>query len=456
MKLFVKKLFLILLTFSVLPAQQNPNRLKIVGDTLVGKVVDGLSIREVIGNVIITQDDIKITCNKAIQYISSNNAELIGNVVIVQDSVIIKTERGRYFGDIKIAYGDSTVYLNNKELDLVADKGNYNLSTKIANFFGNVSFKDSITSLTSTKLVYNKAVEEIVAVGNVVVSDTASIVKADSLIHNRETQFTEGFDNVIIENTENDLTIFGDHLLDNKQEKISKITGDPFLTQIEKLSDGSFDTLFIKSKILEARNDSSSSLFAIDSVKIIRGDFLSNNDYTIYDRGNGKITIFKQEDKKTPILWYENNQVVGDSIYILLDSNKIKNVDIIKDAIIISEDSTFQFRFSQMSGDSIHLSFKNGKLSQTKVRGNVLSIYYLYEDKEPNGLLKSSAKEITIDFENTKVTDVKMFGSPISEYHPENLVINNEKQFTLPSFYIHTNKPKKVEFKSKFLKSKLK
>ena len=115
--------FLLLIGFfssSILLGQPNPNRLKILGDSLKGKVVDGQNIREVIGNVIITQDDIKITCNKAIQYISSNNAELIGNVIIVQDSVIIKTERGRYFGNIKIAYSDSTVYLNNMELDLIA------------------------------------------------------------------------------------------------------------------------------------------------------------------------------------------------------------------------------------------------------------------------------------------------------------------------------------------------
>jgi lipopolysaccharide export system protein LptA len=445
-----------LLFFFPLFGQQNLNKLKIVGDSLKGKVVDGLNVREVIGNVKITQDDITITCNKAIQYMSSNNAELIGNVIIVQDSVIIKTERGRYFGNLKIAYSDSAVYLNNEEMDLVADKGNYNLNTKVAIFFGNVSFKDSVTSLTSNKLVYKKAIEELVAVGSVIVSDTTSIVKADSLIHNRDTQFSEGFENVVIENTENQLTIFGDHLLDNKKDKLSKISGDPFLTQIEKLSDGSFDTLFIKSKILEARNDSSSSLYAIDSVRIIRGGFLSNNDFTIYDRRNEKITIFKQEEKETPILWYDNNQVVGDSIYIVLDSSKIKNVDIIKNAILISEDSTYEFRYSQMSGDSISLSFDKGKLSQTNVKNNVLSIYYMYEDKEPNGLLKSSANEITIEFEDSKVTDVKMYGSPISEYHPENLVKDNEKSFTLPSFFIYGNKPNKSEFKSKFLKHNLK
>lgn len=436
--------------------QDSPNRLVINGDSLKGKVVDGQNIREVLGNVVITQEDIRITCNKAIQYIKSNNAELIGNVIITQDSVVIKTERGRYFGNIKIAYSDSAVHLNNKEMNLIADKGNYNLQTKIANFFGNVNFKDSVTTLKSHKLVYKKKLEEIVAVGSVQVSDSTSIINADSLIHNRNSRFSEGFNNISIENIENNLTIFGDHLIDDKDSNLAKISGNPFLVQIEELENGTFDTLFIKSKYLESRKGSGTSLFAIDSVKIIRGDFLSNNDYTIYDKDADKITIFKQEDKEKPVLWYANNQVVGDSIYIYLDSSKISKVNIIKDAIIISQDSTYQFRFNQMSGDSIKLGFKESKLNNTVVNGNVLSIYYMFEEGEPNGLLKSSAKEIGIYFEDGLVSEVKMFGSPISEFHPENLVIDNEKSFTLPSFYLYENKPQKSEFKSIFLKSKLK
>ncbi len=449
-------IWILFVTSIIIYGQENVSKLKIVGDSLKGKVVDGRSLREVIGNVVITQDDVTITCNKAIQFIAANNAELIGNVVIIQDSVIIKTERGKYFGTSRIAMSDSSVHLNNRKMDLTADKGNYNLETKIANFYGNVNFRDSVTNLSSQSLVYKKDIEEIIAVGSVVVSDTASNIKADSLIHFRNTRFSRGFGNVIVESNENNLTIFGDTLVDNKLENVTKILGNPFLTQIEELNNGKFDTLFIKSKVLESRNDSTESLYAIDSVQIIRGGFLSNNDFTIYSRSGEQIKIFKQENKSTPVLWYENSQIIGDSIYIALDSSKIKNVDIIKDAILISQDSTYEFRYNQMSGDTIHLSFENSKLSQTKVNGNVLSIYYLYEEEEPNGLLKSSANEIVIVFEDSKVSEVKLFGSPISEFHPENLVINNEKSFTLPSFFIYPNKPDRFKFKSIFLKNKLK
>jgi len=441
------------LLISVIPAlsyaQISGNRLIIDGDVLKGKTVDGINIREVIGNVVITQEDVRITCEKAIQYISSNNAELIGNVVITQDSVTIMTERGRYFGNIKIAYSDSAVYLNNGKLDLIADKGNYNLDTKIANFFGNVEFKDSVTSLKSTKLVYYKDLEKIIAVGSVIVSDSISKIYSDSLVHNRDTRFSEGIGNIKIFSSDNDLTIYGDTLLDDKINDFSKISGDPYLIQIEELNDGTFDTLYIKSLLMESNKDSAGSvLVATDSVKIIRGNFSSKNDFTIYNGRAEKITILRQSNKDAPILWYENNQAVGDSIYINLDSSKISSVDIIDDAILISKDSLYEFRFNQMSGDTISMGFTKGKLSKTEVSGNVLSIYYLYEEGEPNGLLKSSADEIDIYFRDGRVNEVKMFGSPISEYHPENLVIDNEKNFTLPSFFVYPGKPKKSEFRS--------
>jgi len=195
--------------------------------------------------------------------------------------------------------------------------------------------------------------------------------------------------------------------------------------------------------ILEAKKDSGNILIAIDSVKILRNNFSSVNDYTIYNKKSGEITILKKENKAVPVLWYDNSQITGDSIFIYIDSNKVKGVDVFNEALLISADSLYINRYNQISGDSIKMNFTDGKLSNTIVKGNVLSIYYLFEDKEPNGLLKSSAKKLKIIFKNNKVSDVKMYGSPMTEFHPEKLVKGNEKGFTLPTFYLYNNKPEK-------------
>ncbi len=49
---------------------------------------------------------------------------------------------------------------------------------------------------------------------------------------------------------------------------------------------------------MEVNSDSSKELIAKDSVKIIRGDFLSSNDYTIYNQSEELITILRQNEKQ--------------------------------------------------------------------------------------------------------------------------------------------------------------
>ncbi|MCK7524562.1 MAG: hypothetical protein MZV64_46565 [Ignavibacteriales bacterium] len=77
---------------------------------LVGKMVNGESTREVYGNVVLTQGDVIITCDKAIQFISRNDAELIGNVIVKKDTLTIKTPRGFYYGNLAKTRSNAGVY----------------------------------------------------------------------------------------------------------------------------------------------------------------------------------------------------------------------------------------------------------------------------------------------------------------------------------------------------------
>ncbi len=75
--------------------------------------------------------------------------------------------------------------------------------------------------------------------------------------------------------------------------------------------------------------------------------------------------------------------------------------------------------------------------------GGVLSIYYIFDDAKPNGLIKVSSERAVISFIKGQVNGIKMYGEPNSEYHPEILVKGKEKDFTLPSFIIYKNRPTK-------------
>ncbi len=437
--------FLIIITFSVsLFSQEESEVVTVIGDSLVGKYVNGESVREVIGHVKMNQGSIKITCNKAIQYLRRNEVELIGDVVITQDSVTILTDRGYYFGKDKISYSDTGVILNDGHSTLSAQNGYYYFDEKRAFFYENVMLEDSVTTLLSDKLTYLHEEDKAVAFGNVQIEDSTSTIYADSLIHYKDYNVSYAFNNIKITNKRNNIIITGNELIDLGDSNYTRITGLPVLTQIDTADDGNIDTLIISSLVMEAVEDSISRLIVTDSVKIVRGDFSSVNDQSIYYRSEDKILTYKiNPESKPPVLWYENTQLLGDTVNIFLNDNKIEHIHITKNAFILSEDVDYEFRYDQISGKVIKMYFENNKLSKTVVNGNVLSIYYLYEDEGPNGLIKSSSENATIKFDKNRVADVRLYGTPASEYHPENLVVGKEKDFTLPSFIIYKNKPTK-------------
>ncbi|MCF8412928.1 MAG: LPS export ABC transporter periplasmic protein LptC [Melioribacteraceae bacterium] len=441
-------LFNIFFTFffcSLLLAQNDDVR--VVGDKLTGKVINGENVRIVDGNVVITQQDVRITCDKAIQYFTQKKIELIDNVVITQDSVKIETEKAFYFSDSKYAFTETFLTLQKGNSNLEADRGEYFTEEELAIFYGNVSLVDTSTNLKSQKLYYYSEIEKIIAIRDVNVFDDSSSLFADSLIYYRNSKFTNAFKNVSILDIANRLTIFGEEFLSEGDSNKTIITGSPFLFQVDSSDSGRKDTLFIKAERFETSEIPDSRLVATDSVKIIRGLFSSVSNSAVLFRDDDIIEINRLEkDVDPPVLWHDNSQLVGDSIKIYLKSNSLDYVDIRKDAFILSRSKEYPERYDQISGKKIIINFDSSKIKRTDVTEDVLSIYFTYDEGEPNGLIKSSAERTILDFKENQVVKVRMYGDPISEYHPENLIEGIELEFSLPSFFIYSNRPNKELF----------
>ncbi len=456
-------LIILTLLFSSAYAQQDDNYITVVGKKMIGKTVNGEAIREVFGDVVVTQGNIRITCNHAVQYISNNNAELIGDVVLTQDSLTITTGHGFYYGFEKKAESNSGVILNDKKVVLSADTGEYFFELDKAYFRHNVKLYDTSTTLTSNILTYYKNEDRMTAKGDVKIVNKESIITADSLEHFRNTRITYAYQNVKIKNSKNNVEIYGDHLEDYAKRLYTLVDLNPLLIQVDTIYTGpqdsltnktdnqmsdsfKLDTLIMKSRKMEAFRDSSNIFKATDSVKIVKDKFASINDLTIYYREDQKIITKKVgKESKQPILWYGNSQLTGDSVTIFVRDNTIRLLDVDRNAFLLSQDSTYTNRFNQLSGSRIEVEFAGGDISKTEVFGGIHSIYYLFEDNTPNGLTKSSSESATINFEDRKVNTVRLYGSPSSEYYPENKVEGKELSFTIPGYVFYKNRPSKDE-----------
>ncbi len=445
----IKFVILFFLLIANLFAQED-NIIRVVGDSLVGKKINGESIREVHGNVVMMQGAVKITCAKAIHNLTKNEAELLGNVIVTQDSITIYTDIGFYNGNSKIAFSKSGVTYFDGHVHLKAKNGFYYFDEKKAFFYENVKLNDSVSVLTADTLTYYDNEDKAVAVGDVIVQDTSAIIYADSLIHFRNEKITFAYKNIRIIDPANRLLISGDKLEDYHDKNFSRITGNPFLIKIDTTNSNKLDTLIITAKMMEAYGDSAKRLIAKDSVKILRGEFASINNYSIYYQTSQHLYTHKNEDDKLPpVLWNQNTQFIGDTVNIFLKDNRLDRLNLNSNALIISSNEKYEFRYDQISGNNINLFFGDNGLEKTEVNGNVLSIYFLYEDGEPNGLVKSSAEKSIILFDGKNVVKVMYYGNPNNEYHPEKLIAGKEKDFTLPTFIIVQNRPRKEELLSK-------
>jgi len=438
-----------------LHSQSEDEKITVIGDSLVGKVVDGESVREVVGNVKLSQGNVFVTCNKAIQYLARNEAELIGNVIATQESLTLKTEKGYYFGNLKKTKSTSGIILDDTEVVLSADSGEYFFDEARAFFQTNVKLVDSATTLMSEELTYLKNLDKSIAIGNVNINDRDNIITADTLTHLRGAKYSIADGNVSIKNLRDNLTIFGEHLEDNGQLKYTLINKNPLLIQVDTTFNTdevdqnrvSIDTLLIKSKVMESFRSETNVFKATDSVKILRGGFASVNDLTTYYRDEEKIITDKiREDAARPVLWYENSQLMGDSITIYLEDGQIKNLAVNNNSFMLSQNRIFDKRFDQTSSDGIDLYFFENRLERAEFTGIVQSIYFLYDDDVPNGLIKSTAHKAVIIFKDNEIDQVRLFGSPTSEYHPEVKVEGLERTFTLPKFVLKENRPLKKDF----------
>jgi len=253
-RILILSIYIILICLP-LYSQSADERITVIGDSLIGKIVDGQSVREVVGNVKLNQGNVSITCNRAIQYLASNEAELIGNVFAKQDSVTLQTEKGYYYGNLRKTKSTSGIILNDTKVILSADSGQYFFDDAKAFFQTNVKLVDSLTTLIADELTYYRDEDKSVAVGDVNISDKSNIIYADTLTHFRKKKFSIADGHVSISNLRDNLTIFGSHLEDDAELKYTLINKNPLLMQVDTSitrDDSlrvivSIDTLMIKS-----------------------------------------------------------------------------------------------------------------------------------------------------------------------------------------------------------------
>ncbi len=403
-------LLLSLFLFSVPVKAQQPVRL-IHADSLVGYTVNGDAYRELVGHVQLEQDSTTLSCDRALQNLTRDSVSLYGDVHVNDDTLTLITQRAHYSGNTKTVTSHAPVYLNDRRRTLTANSGSYDAESKIARFYGNVFVHDSSSWLKSDTLYYYRIPDSTIANGN-----------------------------VRIKSLDNNVTIYGARFRNYGKKNYSRMTGKPLLVQIDTASDGRIDTLMITGKTMEAYRDSANDRFvAEDSVNIVRGSLSARCGYGIYLSSDSLVIL-----QKSPVVWYEDNQLSGDSIAVYIRNKNISKVFVSGAAFAVSQsDSLHTERFNQLKGKQLTMYLHDRKVSRIIVESNATSLYYLYDKNKPNGANKVSGDRVVMYFTGGKIDKISVINGVEGDYYPENMVKDKSGAYNLAGFRYYKTRPLK-------------
>lgn len=378
-------------------------------DSVQVRVIDGEAVREAIGHVVISQGRVEIACDRAKEFVEKGIINLNGNLVIRDEKTTMRAPRGIYHKADRRAEAFDQVVLDDGSVRLTSKYGEYLADPRIGFFRGDVRIVDTASTITSDSLTYFRNTRQSIAEGRVRIVNEPDhvVITGGKLEHDAGTQF-------------------------------SRMGINPVLIQRDSLSSGAADTLVVRSQIMEAYRDSTKRFVAIDSVKIVRADLAGIAGLAVFFTEGDSIQL-----RRSPVVWYGETQISGDSMNVYLVHRKLHQVDVIGNAGALSRsDSLYPHRLDQVVGESMRLTFGDTALSRIDVDVHAISVYHLYEDTLGNGLNKISGDRLIMHFAGGKVSSIRILGGVEGQYVPENLARDREEQYALPGLLWRTDRPR--------------
>lgn len=138
---------------------------------------------------------------------------------------------------------------------------------------------------------------------------------------------------------------------------------------------------------------------------------------------------------RDPVVWSKDAQVLGDTIYALLDSNKIHEVYVPKNAIMIQQNGKEAYgMFDQIQANRLHAFFVNNELDSALAYPNAETIYFpTDEDSAYLGASKASSERLKMRFKERKIwqvhylKDFKQVMTPMKDVDPASFRLSRFK-----------------------------
>ena len=326
---------------------------------------------------------------------------------LMDEENVLTSEWGEYSPATKISVFNYDVKLVNPKFTLTSDTLRYSTATKIANILGPSDIVSDDNHIYSELGFYNTQIGQAELLDRSVLTNEGKRLIGDSLFYDRVKGYGEAFDNVIMTDTVNKNMLTGDYCYYNELTKYAFATKKAVVVDY---SQG--DSLFMHADTLQMYTYylNTDSMFretrAYHKVRMYRADVQGVCDSLVFSSKDSCLTMYYD-----PILWNNNQQLLGEKIMIYMNDSTIDWAHIQNQALSVEQlDST---SYNQVTGKEMKAWFQGGEMRKVDVIGSVRLVYYPMEsDSTLIGMNVSETSLLNMFLENRKMK--KMIMSPKS------------------------------------------
>ena len=405
------------------------------------------------GSVHFTHQGARLYCDSAYFYEASNSFEAFGHVKMYQgDTLSLVSDYAYYDGNEQMArarynvvlkHKKTTLYTDSLDFDrlydnayffeggkmidgnttLTSDWGEYNTKSKMSVFNYDVKMQSPKFFLTTDTLYYDTrtSVAHIVGPSNItsgeshiyseqgyydtklerarlmnrsVLSNGGKMMVGDSVYYDSQQGFSQAFRHVVYVDSVNRNKLTGNY------GEYYEDTGYAMCTDSAVAIDYSQgDSLFMHAdtfKVVTFNIDTDSvyrKIHAYHKVRAYRIDLQAVCDSLVYSSLDSCMTLYYD-----PIIWNNNQQLVGDKVQVFLRDSVIDHAHIIDNCFSIQQLRSDTACYNQVSSKEMFAFFTEGNIREAQATGNVFIGYYFEE-----------GDSIPIIYNYQETTELRMF-----------------------------------------------
>ena len=330
---------------------------------------------------------------------------------------VLKSKSGRYFVDQKKYKFTTAVTVKNPKSNIKTNHLDFYENSGHAYVFG----PSTITSKDNVIYTENGFYDTTNDVGkltkNSKITFDNKIIEGDDLYYDRKKNYSRGINNVKITDTVNKVIAtghFAELFRNIETKKDSMVLTKKALVKslVEK------DTLYMHGKkIIVSGPEENRIIRAFNNVRFYKSDMSGKCDSLHSSTKNNLTQLIGK-----PILWNNKNQMTGDVMHLIGNSKteKLDSLKVLNNAFILQKDSLSNNGYNQIKGQNLFGRFEDQKLKEVDIIKNAESIYYIYNDNnEFVGIRKSVCSRINAEITDNKFETMTGFNNAESNIYPE-------------------------------------